>query len=130
MSEHAELIENAWSAYLLNLNPLPWLPSLSGTDEVLRIYPGENNLTKDGQTVVCFVEGDLGPEDPPLSGNRTGEVTIRLRTPNIKKIKPTDADALASHKLMADALQTAVLDLTLPDDLTAAIPNFTCFGIL
>ncbi len=130
MSEHAELIENAWVAYLLAIDPLPWLPSLSDDGGSFRIYAGENNLARDGQNIICYVDGDLGSEEPPLSGNRTGDVVIRLRTPVVKQVKDTDYDWLASHKAMADALQTSVLSIILPDDLTGAIGGFCCFGII
>lgn len=128
MSEHAELIENAWVEYLKNIDPPPWLPMITNNGEP-HIFPGENNLAKDGQNIVAYVE-DLGPEEPPLSGNRTSTVVIRLKTPVIKKVNPTDTDYLAAHKAAAASLQDAILDTNLPDLLTAAIADFCCFGIV
>lgn len=132
ISEHAELVETAFVEYLLSLDPPPWQPSLtsSGGDAAFqRIFPGENNLNKDGQNIVAFVDGDMGDEDPPCSGNRWCDVVVRLKTPATVPAGATDADVLAGHKAMVASLQKAILVADLADKLTEAIANFTCFGI-
>ena len=83
--EHPELIEAAFVAYL---------SGLSGWSSGLQIFPGQNNLDKTGARIVAFVDGDLGSEDPPLSGNRVGDAIIELRTP-FSKATPSP---LVSHQ--------------------------------
>lgn len=129
--EHPQLIESAFVNYLLNLDPPPWLPTLTsggGDAAFQRIFPGENNLAKDGQNIVAYVDGDMGSEDPPCSGNRWCDVIVRLKTPATVSTGD-EADALAEHQAMATALQKTLLVANLADLLTAAIDNFTCFGI-
>lgn len=121
--EHCELIEGASVNYLAELMPDNFL-----------VYPGENNLDKSGQRIVCYVEGnELGEEDPPNSGNRWGDVVWQLRTPFSKltgKEKAAgEAEVLDSHKAAANDLQAAVLALD-DEKFTAAIPGFTCWGIV
>jgi hypothetical protein len=127
--EHIELIESAFVNYLatqVNAGASVW------TDGLL-ILPGENNVDKDAARIVAYVEGDLGEEDPPLTGNRWADVVIELRTPFSKltkaKIEAGAASPLEAHKANADALQTALLSVTLPEQLSAAIDGFTCFGL-
>ena len=113
--EHPQLIESALIAYLSSLNV--WTAGLL-------ILPGENNVDKSGARIVAYVEGDMGNEDPPLSGNRWADVVVELRTPFSKTGTP-----LTSHQANAAALSTALLSTTLPDSLTSAISGFTCFGL-
>lgn len=124
--EHSELIETAGVNYLAGLGAAYWDDLLANADGNLRIYPGESNLDMDGQTIVVYLDGDLGEEYPPCSGNRWADVIFRLKTPVIKK---RDGLQLKSHQANADALQRAILDISLPLLLMAAVPNFTCFGL-
>lgn len=124
--EHPELIETAFAEYLKNLDPVPWSGAL-GNGDSLRIFPGENNQDKDGPYIRCVTE--MAEEDPPCSGNRWAEVTVELVTPVVEKTAETDPDPLESHKANASALQTAILATDLPDQLTAAVDGFNCFGL-
>lgn len=136
--DHIELIEAASVAYLSTLttgNPpvSVWPVTMVAPGGGLMIYPGENNLDKQGQRIVCYVAGnELGDEDPPNSGNRWAEITWELRTPVFRptalQIKTGVVDPLGQHKLAVEALEAAALDSTLPDNLTAAVAGFTCFG--
>jgi hypothetical protein len=132
MAEHAELIETSLVNYLTPLtsgNPAAsvWSASLQSGSS-FRIFAGENNEDKDGSCILVFVQDDLGPEDPPCSGNRWADVTIELRT-SFNIPTETEASPLVNHKLDAAALETAILADTLPDLLTASIDGFRCFGI-
>jgi hypothetical protein len=139
--EHPRLIEESMREYLLGLDPRPWGTSLTGSGDpaVPRIYAGENNLLKDGQNIVAFVEGDLGDEDPPMSGNRWADLIVRLKTPARISAAGTEVEGLEEHQLMAAALQKAILGdgtdagnitcETLAARLSAAVDDFTCFGI-
>jgi hypothetical protein len=118
MAEHAELIENAFVNYL---------EPLAGWSAGLLIFPGENNLDKTGARIVAYVEGDLGEEDPPTSGNRWADVVVELRTPFQNKTPALNPQT--QHSANAAILATAISSATLPDLLTAAIANFTCQGI-
>lgn len=124
--EHVKLIESAFVNYLNGIAPSPWTVGLL-------IYPGENNLDKDGARIVAYVEGDLGEEDPPTSGNRWADVIVELRTPFSKltpaQVQANAVDPLTTHEANAAALQTAMLSVTLPDQLTAAQSGFTCLGL-
>lgn len=127
--EHAELIEGAFVNYLSDAANATWPASF----DVGRIFPGENNLDKDGQRIVCYLEGgDLGEEDPPLSGNRMTTVTVQLRTPFSKLTAAQKAagqpEPLDGHKAVADALQSAITAAN-DENLTAAITGWTCFGL-
>jgi hypothetical protein len=127
--EHAQLLESAAVAYLLGLaanNPTYWDDLLENSAGALRIYAGESSLDMDGQNIVAYIEGDMGEEDPPCSGNRWADLIIRLKTPSVRK--SPDAQ-LASHQANASALQSAVLAATLPDLLTAAQAGLTVFGV-
>ena len=124
--EHKELIEGAFVNYLAALDV--WTESLN-----VRIFAGQNNLDKDGARIVCYVD-DVGQEDPPTSGNRTSDAFIELRTPFSKLTAKEKADGvvepLIDHRSNAAALQSAILSITLPEDLSSAIAGFTCFGII
>lgn len=122
--EHSQLIEQAFAAYLLAIAPPPWNALLSN-GAGLRIYPGESNLSKDGQLIVCYIPDSDGEEEPPNSGNRWHECMVELHTP----IKNDDGSQFAAHQANATALQAAILSTTLPDQLSAAIGGFTVFGI-
>ena len=118
--EHAQLIEAAFVEYLQTMlvaNASPWT-------QPLEIYPGENNLDKDVSRIVAYVE-EFGAEDPPCSGNRWCVVNIELRTPFFNG----KVNLLANHQANANALQVAILNTSLPDNLTTAIPGFNCFGV-
>lgn len=114
--EHPELIENAFVNHLSSLNV--WTAGL-------QILAGENNIDKSGARIVAVVDGDLGNEDPPLSGNRWADVLVELRTP-FSKATPSP---LVAHQANAAALQTALTATGLPESLTAAQAGFTCFGL-
>ena len=123
MAEHAELIENAFVNYLKTIG------SFSAD---LLIFPGENNLDKNDARIVAYIEGgDLGQEDPPLSGNHMTNVDVQLRTPFARLTAAEKAkgvqEPLDQHKANAAALSTAILSASLPDLLTTA--GFTCMGI-
>lgn len=122
--EHPELIETAFVNYLTGLSV--WSAGLL-------IFPGENNLDKDDARIVAYIDGEMGDEDPPNSGNRWADVIIELRTPfgqlTAKEVAANVADPLAVHKANAAALATAIESNTLPDQLTAAVDGFTCFGL-
>lgn len=124
MSEHAELIENAFVNYLT---------TKGGWTSNLLLFAGENNVDKSDARIVAYVEGDLGQEDPPISGNRWADLIVELRTPfsklTAKEKTNGTTDPLTQHKANAAALQTAMLSATLPEDLTAAQAGFTCFGL-
>lgn len=124
--EHPELLETAGVNYLAGLGMDYWDELLTNAGGTLRIYPGENSLDMDGQTIVVFLDGDLGDEEPPCSGNRWADVIFRLKTPSIKK---KDDVQLKAHKANADALQRAILDVNLPSLLTASVAGFRCFGL-
>jgi len=109
VAEHAELLETAFVDYLLGISPSPWDANLSGTIG-LRIFPGENNLEKDGACILCYCS-DL-TEDIAFSGNRWADFTVELKTPF--NVDPDDPDAdLLSHQANAAALSNAINDTTL-----------------
>ena len=122
--EHPELIENAFVNYLT---------TKGGWTNNLLLLAGENNVDNSDARSVAYVEGDLGEEAPPLSGNRWADVVVELRTPYSKLTAAEKAngttDPLPQHKANATNLQTVMLSQTLPEDLTAAQANFTCFGL-
>ncbi len=120
--EHPTLIEAAFVNLLS--------ASIPNTCQVLA---GEDNLDKTGQRIVAYVQ-DLGEEMPPLSGNHETIVVVDLRTP-FSKLSPKDiaggtTEPLVVHQTIADQLQGLILSTTLPDQLTAAIPGFACFGLI
>lgn len=130
--EHSELVEGAFVNYLTLI--VSGNPPATVWPDGLNIYPGENNVDKDGQRIVCFIEGgEMGEEDPPMSGNRWCDCTLQLRTPFSKLTKAQkeagEDEVLDSHKAAANALQTAALSETLELQLTAAIDDFRCFGV-
>jgi len=120
--EHATLIEAAFTNYLSASIP-----------NTCQVFAGENNLDKSGQRIVSYVE-ELGEEVPPLSGNRETLVVVDLRTPFNKltdaEVAAGNTQPLVSHQSIADDLQALILSTTLPDQLTAAILGFTCFGLV
>ena len=131
--EHTQLLESAFTNYLLDIqtgNPAasPW-PATQ-----FNIYQGENNLDKNGQRIVCYVEGNqLGDEEPPNSGNRHFVISCELRTP-IRKLTAQETagglvDPYTIHGTVADTLQTAILNINLPTLLEAAQANLTIFGL-
>lgn len=127
--EHPELVETAAVNYLLGLG-IPYWDELLLNGETLRIFPGESSLEMDGQSIVCYIDGDMQEEEPPTSSNRWCDLVIRLKTPSVRKAGDTQ---LKSHKANADALQRAILDITLPAQLTQAPLNdftgLTVFGL-
>jgi hypothetical protein len=130
--EHTQLLENAFTNYLLGIqtgNPAasPWPP-------LFNIFPGENNLDKNGQRIVCYVEGgQLGDEEPPNSGNRHFTISCELRTPirklTVQEVTDGLVDPYTIHSAVADTLQTAILNVNLPTLLEAAQANLTIFGL-
>ena len=125
--EHPQLIESAFVAYLTVFQT--GMPAASPWPAGMGIFPGENNLDKLGQRIVCYVEdGELGEEEPPNSGNRWAEPIVELRTPFNLPVG-TATSPLVSHQAVSDALQSAILSNTLPDQLNTAQPLFTVFGL-
>ncbi len=119
MSEHAEKIESAFVAVLAGQT---W-PADFDTDLIL---PGESDEDKTGQCVLCVAD-DADQEDPPNTGNKWNTVKIELRTP-IKK-KTASVDELARHKAAAAVLETICLADDLATQLSAAVSDFTVFGV-
>ena len=122
---HAELIENAFVNYLSGMQ---WPTTLTG------IFPGENNLDKAGQRIVCYLEnGDVGDEEPPLSGNRISVVQIQIRTPFSKLTAQESAqifpEPLLQHQAICTLLQTAILNCY-AETLSAAVNGFYVHGII
>jgi hypothetical protein len=120
MPEHIEKIESAFVAVLA---AQAW-PAGFNTGLILS---GESDTDKTGQCVICFTE-DADQEEPPNTGNKWNTVTIELRTPVQKKTNT--ADQLGSHKASAVVLEQICLADNLKDLLSAAVPDFTVFGIL
>jgi hypothetical protein len=123
MSEHAQLIQSAFVSYLSAINPSPWAEDLTG-DSGLRIFAGESNDTKSGTRIVCSVSGDM-TEEPPCSGNRWADVQVELRTP----VQDDGGVSFGFHQANAAALQTALMDVNLPDSLTSQSIGITVFGV-
>ncbi len=120
MPEHAEKIE---SAFVTLLQAQTW-PADFDTDLIL---PGESDEDKTDQCVLCVAD-DSDQEDPPNTGNKWNTVKIELRTPIQQK---TDSvDALATHKAAAEVLETICLASDLDAQLSAAVSDFTVFGIM
>ena len=123
--EHAQLIETSAVNYLAGLNT--WT-------QPLLFLAGESNLDKAEARIVAYLpEGAFGEEDPPTSGNRWCDLTFELRTPFSKltaaQVAAGAVDPLTQHQNNAAALAAAVLNVNLPDLLTAAVAGFTCFGL-
>jgi hypothetical protein len=132
--EHAEKLESSMVSFLSTLDPAayPWPVSLE-TDAGWRIAPGESDLVKDGQCILCMIEGDIGPEEPPCSGNRFVIMRIELRTP---VQLPTDDQValklptpLQNHSTAAEVLANAISRADLPDQLTSTSLGLTVFGL-
>lgn len=119
-ADHSKKVETAFATYLQGLST--WPATLAS------ITAGENNTDMTGQNIVCWVDGNSQPEDPPLSGNRRHECFIRLRTPVVRD-DPNGA-AYAGHLAAEQAIENAVTVTGLELLLTAAVANFTCFGIV
>jgi hypothetical protein len=130
--EHAQLLEVAFVNYLAGLqsgNPLVTIWPAG-----LNIYPGENNLDKNGIRIVCYVEGNaLGDEEPPNSGNRRFEISCQLRTPIRKltadEIENNTTDPFAQHQATATLLSSAILSNNLPTLLENSQAGLTVFGL-
>src|ERR1700761_9500915 len=128
--EHPQLLEQAFAGYLTNAKS----NNVSVWPGPMNIFAGENNVDKDGQRIVCYVpEGDVGGEEPPLSGNRKIVVTVELRSP-FQTLTPADKknnvpDPLPSHQNLADILQAQMLSAGLADGLEAAQSGLTVFGL-
>lgn len=122
--EHPQLIEAAFTAYLAGLG---------GWTNPLLFLAGESNIDKTSARIVSYVEGDLGEEEPPTSGNRWADVVVELRTPfytlTAADVAAGTPQPLAVHQANATNLQTGILAVTLPDLLNAAVANFTVFGL-
>lgn len=113
--EHAQLIEESFAAYLSGLTTWP--------NSMTSISAGESNVEKDGQNIVCWVDGEMDDEDPPTSGNRWCDIVVRLKTPVVNDGGVT----LTNHQNAASALQAAILDTDLP--MLVSTDSFTCFGL-
>ena len=108
--ELAEKLEEAFVAYL---QLVAWPASLKDADNVLQIFPGENDAPKDQQCIVCLAE-NAGSEEPPFSGNRMFPFRIDVRTPI------ADPSTIAIHKAVATILETAIQDDALADAVNLA----------
>ncbi len=120
MSEHSEKIE---SAFVAVLEGETWPADF----DTALILPGESDDDKDGQCVLCVAD-DSDQEDPPNSGNKWNTVRIELRTPIQKKT--ATVDELAAHKAAAAVLETICLADDLHSQLSAAVSDFTVFGVM
>lgn len=112
--ELAEKLEEAFVAYLKSLTTWPVSLQTDPADaSTLRIFPGENDDTKNAQCIVCVAD-DSGTEEPPNSGNRMFPFRCEVRTPVV------DPSPLASHKALAALLETAIQNTVLADLVNAA----------
>lgn len=126
MPTHAEKIEAAMVAYL-SAQAFP--DTLENDDEEKRIFAGESEEVKDGQCILCIMD-DMQEEFPERSGNRYSLCRVELRTSVEARPENAATTALEDHIAAAEILESALLDNDLAALLTAAIADFTAFGIL
>lgn len=129
--EHTQLLEQAFTNYLEDLTT--GNPAVSVWPAGLVVYPGENNLDKNGQRIVCYIEGgQLGDEEPINSGNRNFDIICELRTPwrklSDKDIASNVTDPFITHQAAASALQDGIV-ASLPDLLMTAQAGLTIIGL-
>lgn len=129
MPTHSQKIEAAMVGYLQGIAGNPWPDALKNGSTELRIFAGESEDLKDGQTILCVMDS-MQEEFPEKSGNRYSLCRIELRTPVKKKGQVSDPDPINEHIDTAEVLETAVLDDNLAALLTASTADFTAMAVL
>ena len=102
-------IETAVAAYLLQFGN--WPKSIQQSNGQYRIFTGESDQTKDGQSILCIAE-DSNQEEPKFTGNQHVPFQILLRTP-IRVLSKSEVAAKAftaeqDHDSAASALSDAL----------------------
>jgi len=116
MAEHPETLETALAAYLIT-QPFP--DSLKADDGTYRIFAGESEGIKDGQTLLVYVAGDL-EEEPLYTGNFWGNCIVEIRTPIRSQV---DGDSITSsledHRAAAAVLNLAMMSASIEQDISS-----------
>jgi hypothetical protein len=107
--ELLEKIESSIVAYLAGVTT--WPASLKNAAGAYRIFSGESDQNKDGQSILVVAD-DAEREDPPFSGNFFVPVQILLKTPVTTQTARQKASSaptmLANHSSAAAALESAI----------------------
>lgn len=112
MPQATETIESALVSYLSGRS---FPDSLKNDAGDYRIFAGESDDVKDGQTLIAWVDGDL-TEEPQYSGNYWADCEVELRTPIIAAATgDSETDSLPLHKAAAEVMRLAIMDSAFPE---------------
>jgi hypothetical protein len=126
MAEFPEQLESALVSWLIT-QPFP--DSLKNFDGAFRIFSGESESLKDGQTIIASAGAEL-TEEPLYSGNYWAEATVQLITPVITPA-PGSADptSLSTHQAAAAILKLAVTSASIASDIASSVTGLTVYGV-
>ena len=128
MPELAEKIESTCAAYLASFTTWPDSLLTAPDATTYRIFAGEAETEKTGQSIICYTSGDF-TEYPSCSGNFWADVTIELKTPvSIDALGATDQ--LTDHQAAATILEPIIMAENFPSQLESNAANFTVFGLI
>jgi hypothetical protein len=126
--ELAEKAEKSLAIYLASFSTWPDSLLVAPDSTTYSIFAGESETEKTGQSIICYVNGDLA-EEPARSGNFWADVVIELKTPVTADAAATTT-SLDNHQLAATVLEPLILASDLSDQLEALVDDFTVFGLL
>ena len=120
--------------------PAPWNCLQLKTEEALKsVIDTDTTLTQRGDASVytalstgtlalpaVVVEAGSGDEHPWSSGNFNVDCEVKVFSSADPKVPAT----LAAHRSRTGYVMDAVMNGTLADDLTSAVSDFTCFGVV
>ena len=126
--ELAVKIETSCAKYLASFDTWPDSLLTAPDATTYRIFAGEAETEKTGQSIICYCNGDF-TEYPPCSGNFWADVQIELKTP--VSIDATGlTDQLTAHQAAATILEPIIMAATLPASLEANASDFTVQGLI
>jgi hypothetical protein len=126
--ELAEKIESSLALYLAAFDTWPDSLLVAPDATTYSIFSGEAETEKTGQSIICYVNGDLA-EEPARSGNFWADVVIELKTPVTADAAATTT-SLGNHQLAATVLEPLILADDLSSQLEALVDDLTVFGLL
>jgi hypothetical protein len=126
--ELAVKIESSLALYLASFSTWPDSLLAGTAPPTYSIFAGEAETEKTGQSIICYVNGDLA-EEPARSGNFWADVQIELKTPVIADT-PDATTALDSHQQAATVLEPLILASDLSSQLESLVVDYTIFGLL
>ena len=126
--ELAVKAESALATYLASFSTWPDSLLTAPDATTYSIFAGEAETEKTGQSIICYVNGDLA-EEPTYSGNFWADVVVELKTPVTADAAATTT-SLGNHQLAATVLEPLILASDLSSQLEALVADFTVFGLL